>query len=80
MLSIWDFSVESWLRQQLESLGFKQDALTAVIQRRTSGQATLPLLVRPVKENSQESDWHVGGLDVRRIGSWFIKGVCSDAE
>jgi len=79
VLSIWDFSVESSLRQYLSSLGFRRDSLTAFIEKRLWGEVSLPLLVRPVAESFREDDWYIGGLDVRRIESWLIREICSDA-
>jgi hypothetical protein len=38
----------------------------------------LPFLIRPVKEEYGEDDWHIQGVDTRDIAQWIIRPICSD--
>ncbi len=80
VLSIWDVSLTCDLREWLGTAGFApawpiQNAGTGL-----AGRASLPFLVRPVKESFAEHGWWVSGLDTRRIDNWSIKAICSDDQ
>jgi len=76
VLSIYHFSLTDDIKSKVQKLGFKTASLFRAIERRIKGE--LPLLIRPVKHNYNDSDFFVEGLDLRKIENWHIKGICSD--
>lgn len=79
MLSIWDCCLNEHSLRILKDMNFKPDGLLKRIRKRLAGTPQSFLLVRPVKRSCSESDWFIQGLDIRKPGSWVLKGVCSDA-
>ena len=77
VISIYHFCAAGRLKQMLARHGFKAGGLLPLIERKARG--VFPLLVRPAKCVGTDGEWLVGGLDIRRIGNWSIKGICSDA-
>ena len=75
-LSIWDFCLDEGLARVLSKMGFRSGK--ALSFRRQPQRDVLPLLVRPVRGELAEEDWLVEGVDSRDIGSWSMKGICSD--
>lgn len=76
VLSVYHFCVDDTLSQLLSALGFKRRSLFRLLERRVTGE--LPVMIRPVREQSTEREWIVNGLDVRDAGNWAMKGICSD--
>ena len=76
VLSVHQYSVDSGLLRTASALRFRANGPMRGIERRVKGE--LPLLVRPVKDQTTDDDWHVRGRDIRHIDNWSIKGVCSD--
>ena len=74
--AIFDVNLDENFRQQLKDLGFKPDSLIEKRVRKVTG--LYPFLVRPVKRHCIEDDWHIEGIDIRDIGNWEIKGICTD--
>ena len=62
--------------QMLKDIGFKADSLIERRIRKVTGAC--PFLVRPVQSRCVEDDWYIGGLDIRNIENWHIKGICND--
>jgi GNAT superfamily N-acetyltransferase len=71
------FAVNASLASTLRRLGFRETGLLRRIERRRHGE--FPVMVRPLRAEPTEDDWHVDGLDVRDIGNWTLHGICSDA-
>lgn len=78
IVSIYNYSLDDNLSQIFKNLRFKTNSLVRIIERKLQGE--WPILVRPVKRNYAESDCFIEGLDIRRIESWAIKGICSDGH
>jgi hypothetical protein len=64
------------LKQVFKDLDFKTNSLVRILERQLHGE--LPLLIRPVKEDFEESDFFIEGIDYRRIENWSLKPICSD--
>ena len=62
-IMIKDFSLSNGFSQVLKELGFKSRSKRRVV----------PVLVRPTGD-----DWLIDGLDIRKVGSWELRGICSD--
>ncbi len=77
VLSIFSHSVDSRLAPCIPRLGFHAGGIMGALEKKVRGN--MPLLLRPVTAKPDDSDWHVGGVDVRDPGNWSIKGICSDA-
>jgi GNAT superfamily N-acetyltransferase len=77
VLWIYSFTPSRDLRSAMGTLGFRDDGLIERLRRRAN--RVWPLLVRPVHPTPREEDWFVGDLDIRRISSWEIPEIRSDA-
>jgi hypothetical protein len=77
ILSIYGFCLDDTLRPVLSRLGLTANSLVRVLEKKLGGE--LPLLIRPVTESPAEADWFVEGLDMRKIESWSLKPIFSDA-
>ena len=77
LLSVYDFCLDDTLMRTFKDLGFKTHSLVRIIERTLHGE--LPLLIRPVKEPFEESDFFIEGIDSRKIENWSLKPICSDA-
>ncbi len=73
VLSIYRFCLINNLEQKIEKLGFKSTSLFRVIERKTNGE--LPLMIRPVKQNFNDNDFFIDGLDLRKGENWYLKGM-----
>jgi hypothetical protein len=60
-----------------KALGFRENGIFRRLERYRCGE--LPLLIRPVSADYQESDWFIVGLDTRDIRSWQFREMVSDA-
>jgi hypothetical protein len=78
VLSVLGLGVRGAVASELKREGFRHAALLTRIERRVDG-GVFPMLVRPVTPDPDERDWFVAGLDLRKIDSWSIRGICSDA-
>jgi hypothetical protein len=76
ILSVYDYSLVGRWRKLFAQFGFKASGLLGIIEKKNRGN--WPLLVRPITENPTESDWWVANRDIRNIGNWHIKEICSD--
>jgi GNAT superfamily N-acetyltransferase len=76
VLSIYNFALCDSFSKTLYSLRFKSSSVIRTIEKRVKGE--LPLLLRPVRREYVESDFFVQGLDMRKIDSWRLKGICAD--
>lgn len=76
ILSVYDYSIVGQWRRLFAQFGFQEGGLLAMIEKKTRGN--YPLLVKPVAENPTETDWKVADRDIRNIGNWSIKEICSD--
>ena len=75
-VAIPDVSLNKDFFRMVRDIGFKADSL---IERRIKiATGACPFLVRPVQRLCIEDDWYIGGLDVRDIENWHIKGICND--
>ena len=75
-LSIISYGLDDRLLEIMRSLGF-----TRFASRREAldgGDSGLHLLVRPVKQELSEADWHIGGLDIRDFANWEVRPICDD--
>lgn len=77
ILWIYAFTPSGDLRSALGALGFREESPLERLRRRAN--RVWPLLVRPVRPNPLEEDWFIGDLDIRRISSWEIPEIRSDA-
>ena len=77
IISIYSYAVDSDLGTILSDLRFTLHSPIRFLARNLHGE--LPLLVRPIKKKVSESDFYIGGLDVRKIENWSLKPICSDA-
>lgn len=77
LLWVYEFTPDAELRQLLLDLGFRSNSAVERLRRRM--KRVWPLLVRPVREEPEERDWFVEGLDIREISSWDIREIRSDA-
>jgi GNAT superfamily N-acetyltransferase len=77
-LSTWDFALRDGIGPCLGSLGFVKAAFPDFL-RSSSKMEDLPLLLRPVRAESEEQDWFIGEVDLRRKENWQISGICSEA-
>ena len=59
------------------SLGFKPTGLLRRLERRRTGE--LPLLIRPVVADFDESHWILAGVDTRDVRHWQYREMVSDA-
>ena len=76
-LSIPGAKLEANALDRLHRLKFRSEP---AVLRRWRGKADIPpFLVRPVREDCDESDWFLGGLDIRKPENWEIKGISNDA-
>ena len=62
-IMIKDFNLSDDFSRVLKELGFKSRSKRRVV----------PVLVRPTNDN-----WLIDGLDIRKVGSWELRGICSD--
>ena len=76
VISIYHFCAGGRLKQMLTRLSFKAGGLLPLIERKLRG--VFPVMVRPAKCDGADGAWLVGGLDIRSIDNWAIKGICSD--
>ena len=65
------------LTRLLHALGFREPGVLQRAKRRR--YPILPMLVRAVREDPEEEDWLVEGLDIRETSSWDIREIRSDA-
>jgi hypothetical protein len=77
-VNILNVSVDELLWETLKRRKFKRRSLLRSVRRRVYGE--WPVLVRPVKRDCSESDWFLGGLDIRNMENWKIKGICGDVK
>ena len=77
VLSVYAHGVDAPLATVLRRIGFHAGGIMGALEKRVRGN--LPILVRPVRPEPTESDWFIDGRDVREIGNWAIKGICSDS-
>ena len=77
ILSIYDFCLTDDFKRTLKELRFKSAGLVRGIEKKRTGE--LPVLIRPVKRDCTQGDWIIQGLDIRKIESWKITEICSDA-
>jgi len=73
VLSIYRFCLINNLGQKMIELGFKKESLFRVIESKVNGE--LPLMIRPVKQNFNDNDFFIEGLDMRKIENWYLKGM-----
>ena len=60
-----------------QAAGFTATGLLRRLERRRTGE--LPLLIRPVAPDFEESHWLVAGVDTRDIRNWQYREMVSDA-
>jgi hypothetical protein len=77
ILSVYSFCLDESFRETLKALRFKTNGLVRRIERRKRGE--LPVLVRRLGQDRNESDWMIEGLDIRKIENWKLTEICSDA-
>jgi hypothetical protein len=78
VISIYNLNLSCELYGILIKTGFRDKSLLRRIEKKVTGE--WPLLVRPVKRAIAETDWLIGDIDLRSIGSWEIKEICSDSS
>jgi len=77
-LSVLSFGLNENLIQALKRLNLYESVLSQKEKEHDSGE--LQLLVRPVKEKLDESDWFIDVMDIRNFENWEIMPICSDGE
>lgn len=77
IFSIYNFGLNDKLLRILNGLRFNTNGLTQRIERFFDGE--WPLLIRPVAKRFVDNDWFIEDLDIRKVESWEIKPICSDA-
>jgi hypothetical protein len=76
-LTIDSVTLGKQMRDSLTRFGFRDYYAVRKLAGKT--KKVCPLLVRPVARLCHERDWHLGQLDVRRVESWRINGICFDS-
>lgn len=79
LLKIYHFSTTPELASVLGGVGFSRNPANEWVNGRSLFESPLPVLVCPAKPDPSESDWFVDGSDIRDIGNWSIREICSDS-
>lgn len=79
-LSVFSYGVDEDLRKVLTDLRFAAvHSWPTLLQRGSVEELTFPILIRPTARSFAESDFIIDGVDLRKIESWQLKPICSDA-
>ena len=79
-LSVLSFAIPEPIRQVFVDLGFSSVRTSERLsERRPERRPVLPVLVRPTRKSFSDRDFFVQDLDVRKMESWSLKPICSDA-
>ena len=76
-LNVLNLSVDSRLWDILNARRFKNRGLHRMVKKWVYGER--PVLVRPIRAGFSESDWFLGGMDVRDPKNWQLKPSCQDS-
>lgn len=77
VISVYAFCLSAAERVELEKLGFSGVGPFPLLERLQKGR--MPLLLRPVQEDFSDDDFRIQGVDARRIESWCLRAIASDA-
>jgi len=79
-LSIVSYGADELPRQLFADLGFTTThPLKKLTATPSSGLVGVPVLIRPIRQSFSDSDLMINAVDLRRISSWRLKPICSDA-
>lgn len=80
-LSIVSYGADELPRKLFADLGF---STTHPLKKPTATPSSepvgVPVLIRPIRQSFSDSDFMINAVDVRRIDSWRLKPICSDAS
>lgn len=75
-LNVLNISVSGPLGEILNARRFTSRGFHRLVKKWVYGER--PVLVRPIRAGFSESDWFLGGLDVRDPNNWQLKPSCQD--
>lgn len=75
-LSIWDLNLEKEIRRSLRKRHFIRTGLVERVLGKAKAESCI--LIRPTKKDYDDRDFHVQGLDLRKVENWEFKEICSD--
>lgn len=78
-LSAYGYGLDARARALLRGFGFTPGhSLNTLLQRGSVEALAPPILIRPIPAQFDESAFHIGTLDLRRIEDWRLKPICED--
>lgn len=78
-LSALGYGLDARALGSLRALGFTPVHTLKTLFKRGSVEALAPpILIRPIPAKFDEAAFRIGTLDMRRIGDWRLKPICSD--
>ena len=78
VISIYNLNLPPDIAEILTRTGFRSKGILRRFEKKIIGE--WPLMIRPVKKDISATDWLIENLDVRHMGSWDIKEICSDSS
>jgi GNAT superfamily N-acetyltransferase len=79
-LSALGYGLDARVFRILRELGFRPVHTLKTLFKRGSVEALAPpVLIRPIPRVFDDGAFRIGALDMRRLGDWRLKPVCSDA-
>ena len=71
----WTFTKDDTFKETLRELNFDTDD---TVGKRIRGSQDLLFLIRPIKENPEEEDWFLSGINLLDEKNWSINVIDSD--
>ncbi len=79
-LSVFSYGVDERLMNVLTDLRFSAvHSLQSFLKKGSAEKLAFPILIRPTAKSFTEEEFMIDGIDLRKIDSWQLKPICSDA-